>query len=277
MAQISQIPNQMPMPGTQAAQQPWYSKLFLGTPARTETFSRYSDPNIQKSLNDQVMQLLQGNGQSPMEQQTMRQFQSDIVPSITEKFLGSGQSRNTGSLPATLGAAGSGLAQDLQSQRMNQLMQFLQASQGENAYFPAEGGLAHQIIPAAAKIGAAYLNPAGEGLDWIKSLFGGQSPQQEAPKQSGFQEQIQPQEMGGNTAQPSSHDTALQKLITSLIEKNTPQAPGFTPASPNESNPNLYRLGGSYVPANQQGNILNLLLQAIAGNKSGGLNLKPNV
>lgn len=255
------------------------SQSLLGQPARTEQQSMYT-PEIQNQLNDQIMQLLQGKGQSPFEQQTMKQFHSQIVPSITEKFLGSGQERNTGSLPATLGAAGAGLAQDLQSQRQNSLLQLLNAGKQETNLYKSQPGLIDNLIPALTELGKAYFQSQGQNkeTDKIESIIAelkkmsGQSD--DTPESTNTFERSYAEKAPISL---SPQDSALQKLIDSLIEKNTPQSPSFTQAAPYESNPNFYQLGGKAVPANQQGNITNLLLQALAANRPGGLKLQPNI
>lgn len=105
----------------------------------------------------------------PLEQQAMTQFQSEIIPSIAERFAGTG-ARNSSAFQSALGQAGSGLAQNLaalkaqygyqsslnrQQNALNMLGMGLRPS-FENVFRPETQGLFGGLIPSLGQ-GAGQL------------------------------------------------------------------------------------------------------------------------
>lgn len=246
--------------GEQINKSPTAKNFLFGQPARTELMSRYT-PEIQQSLNQNILQYLQGQGTSPMQQQATRQFQSDIIPAIAERFAGRGAS---GALQGKLGAAGAGLAENLQARRFQELMSLLQAGGQETNYFPAQPGLAQFLPQAAIELGKAYLTGGASlpatGLSALQGLFGGQSGQPtEGPRPLTSAPSFAGTETQASTFTP--RDTALQNLIDSILGRQIPglQKQGEMIPSP-ETQPGSYRLGGNALTQQLQNPVLQQVL-----------------
>jgi hypothetical protein len=253
----------------------WGSRLFAGTPAYTQQFSRYT-PEIQQDLNQQIQQLLSGQGKTPMEQQTLRQFKSDILPNINERYAGMGASSSQNAAQEN---AGSNLAQNLQGDRLQMLMQLLQAGQQENTYFKSQPGIAQQIIPAAAQVAGAYFNPGGGILDQIKNMFGGGGAQEGQNGQEGIQPSQQQQYNAPQ--QLNARDRATQSIFDQLIAHNAgniyPKQQQGNPTDPfSFQGKPTYQLGGPGTRSVKPGtnNLLwlqNYLQSQRPGGPQGGL------
>jgi len=157
--------------------------FLTGTPAQTQQFQRFN-PQQQNVLNQLLSQGFSGlqNQQqfdfNPIEQQAKQQFQSDIVPSIAERFTAMGSGPRSSNFAATLGGAGAGLAQSLaalksqiglqqQGQQQNLLQNLLQLGltpQFENAYTPEQPGFAESA-------GAPILQGLGQALPYLLPLL----------------------------------------------------------------------------------------------------------
>lgn len=94
----------------------------------------------------------------PIRDKALADFQSNVIPSIAERFAGT--SRRSSGLEGALGAAGAGLSRDLGAleqgfgqQNRNQLLQLLQLGtqpQYDNAYKTRQPGFGENLTVSAA-------------------------------------------------------------------------------------------------------------------------------
>jgi hypothetical protein len=121
------------------------------------------DPQTMQGLHQLLSMGLQGWGQNqpdfgPIKQNALNTFNSDIVPTIAERFAGT--SRRSSGLEGSLGAAGAGLASNLGAMEQgfnqnnrSQLLQLLQLGtqpQYDNAYKTRQPGFAENLATSAA-------------------------------------------------------------------------------------------------------------------------------
>jgi hypothetical protein len=175
-----------------------FSQLFMGAPARIEQAQRYN-PQQQNAFQSVLGQGLQGlqnpyAGFEPIAQRAQSQFYQQTVPTLAERFAGSGS--NALSSPAfasQIGQAGSGLAEGLaalqsqygmqnRAQSLSMLQQGL-TPQFENIPMAGEGGALDSLLPLLAKLaihgGSAYATGGTSAvptaiMELMKLLSGGQ-------------------------------------------------------------------------------------------------------
>lgn len=91
---------------------------------------------LQDNLINHIQSLLSGQGGlSPISQNAQRRFNTQTVPGLAERFssLGSGGSQNSSAFQGALGAAGSGLQQELAGLDMNLILQLLGPALGQSS------------------------------------------------------------------------------------------------------------------------------------------------
>lgn len=164
--------------------------FFAGTPAGIQQVNKYNPQ--QQGARQQVLGMgLQGlqnpyQGFDPIEQRARSQFQQQTIPSLAERFTSMGGGQNSLSSPAftsQLGQAGAGLEEGLAAlrsqyglQNRSQLMELLgYGLQPEFDNFSVEGqqGALHQLLPIAARAGAAYLTGGGSEIMQLLQLLQG--------------------------------------------------------------------------------------------------------
>lgn len=141
------------------------------------------NPQQQMLMDWLLSQGKQGLGQDaefnfePIEKQAMTQFNSQIIPSIAERFAGTG-ARNSSAFQSALGQAGAGLAENLAALKAQYGFQGAQNRQQnalnmlgmglrptfENLYSEESPGLLGGLLPSLSHYGAQY---------GMQSLFGG--------------------------------------------------------------------------------------------------------
>lgn len=136
--------------------------FFTGTPARTETFQRFTpqQQSLQNQAIGQLMSYLGGGagGFAPIEQRARTQFQTQTIPGLAERFTALGGGQRSSAFQGALGQAGAGLEETLaalQSQhqlgQQGLLGQLAFQPSFEQAYFPREPGFAESAIPDVFK------------------------------------------------------------------------------------------------------------------------------
>lgn len=156
---------------------------IFGSSPQVQQLQRFSpsQQNLQNQTIQQALGLLQGNASTPLQQQSMRRFQTQTIPSIAERFtaLGAG-GQNSSAFQGALGSAGAGLEQDLNAQGFQQLMQLLGHSfqpSFENVITPGQPGLFHGLAGGVGQglgsLGGAYLSGGGNLLLQLLSLLRG--------------------------------------------------------------------------------------------------------
>ncbi len=181
---------------------PSVSELFASTPANTERIQKYSQPQ-QDLLNQLTGLASQQLGKSqqpfnfaPIAQQARKQFATQTVPSIAERFTAMGGDSRLGSsgFAGQIGAAGSQLEEALaslksqvglqQQGRQDQMLQMLLGGalqpQFESVFTPKQPGVGAQITAPAIMLALSHLLPGlgnllGKGIGGLSSLFGGGS------------------------------------------------------------------------------------------------------
>lgn len=138
-------------------------QFLLGTPERFERIQRF-EPNQVSALNNLLsmsQQRMQDPhaGFAPIQEQQMRNFQQNIIPSIAERFAGAGALNSSG-FQGALGGAGADLASNLaalQSQyglqnRAQSLAEFQtgMTPQNEIGYFRRQPGAGESTLTALA-------------------------------------------------------------------------------------------------------------------------------
>lgn len=153
-----------------------FSQFFLGSPSQAQQLPNVTDE--QKQLLDQIL----GRVQSPLssgfqnlqnilggspeafsafERPAMRQFQEEIIPSITERFAGLGAGSSSG-LQQTLARSGERLSENLAAQRsglqgqaLSQLMGLLGTGLSPQfQYLKKEGS--EGVLPSILSLLGAY-------------------------------------------------------------------------------------------------------------------------
>jgi hypothetical protein len=141
--------------------------LLVGSPGHTELSPKLNpqQQQLQSLAGTQASSLLQNLGQNkfnfaPIAQQARTNFQTKTIPSIANRFAGLG-AQGSGAYQHALGSAGAGLEEGLaalqakydfaqggqdQQLLLALLSQALQPQQ-DNIYYPAQGGLAQQLLP----------------------------------------------------------------------------------------------------------------------------------
>lgn len=149
------------------------SPSFLhGRPAQLASINKYN-PQQQSVLSNLLGSGLQGlqnpyEGFAPIAQQARSQFQRQTVPTLAERFAGSGNNAlSSGAFASQLGEAGAGLEQGLAAlqaqyglQNRGQLLQQLGMGltpQYEHQYMPREQGFWEPFL-------AQLLSQGGESL-----------------------------------------------------------------------------------------------------------------
>jgi hypothetical protein len=147
--------------------------LMYGNPASAQQFSTISPEQrgVKQAAGNQALQYLQqfGGGEfgkSPLAQQALKNFQTETIPGLAERFtagFGPGAQRSSG-FQGALGEAGAdlqgGLAALEQQFGASILPQLLGASGGsefENYITPADTGLQGQALEAVEGLIRAYL------------------------------------------------------------------------------------------------------------------------
>lgn len=157
-------------------------QFLLGTPERFERIQRF-EPNQVSAMNNLLsmsQQRMQDPyaGFAPIQEQQMRNFQQNIIPSIAERFAGAG-ALNSSAFQGALGGAGADLASNLaalQSQyglqnRAQSLAEFQtgMTPQSEIGYFRRQPGAGESALTALAgnpelwKMIGSYMGGSGEG------------------------------------------------------------------------------------------------------------------
>jgi len=157
--------------------------FLTGTPAQTQKFERFSQP--QAAAQNQALQMglsglqnLKPFDFAPIAQQAKTRFQTDIAPSIAERFTAMGSGPRSSNYAPALAAAGSNLQKDLaalqaqyefagQGQQQNLLQNLLQIGltpQYETAYEQRTPGFAESA-------GVPILQGLGQSLPYLLPLL----------------------------------------------------------------------------------------------------------
>lgn len=163
-----------------------FRTFLMGSPGRMEQ-TPILGADQRSAMGDMLGQARQGIAEhkfnaAPMLQQARNRFNQQTIPSLAERFtsMGSGGQRSS-AFAGSLGAAGSGLEQDLASleqqfnmQDRGQLMQLLSMAlrpQFENTYMASTPGFLHGL----ASGGGQVMGAAGGSslLPMILRLLGG--------------------------------------------------------------------------------------------------------
>lgn len=176
-----------------------FSQFFLGSPAQARQLPTMTEQQ-QQILNQlltnigspitsgiQNLQNILGGGPgafSEFERPSMRQFQEEIIPSLTERFAGLGAGSSSG-FQQTLARAGERLSENLaaqraglQSQALGQLQNLLGAGltpQFQYTQTPGTQGLLPQLLQS---LGGAASFGLGGGL---ANLLGRRNPSSPSP------------------------------------------------------------------------------------------------
>ena len=190
--------------------------IFTGHNASAQQFKTITpfQGQVKGAAGNQAMQYLQqlGGGkfgQSPLALQALRNFETQTVPGLAERFtshFGSGSQRGSG-FQGALGQAGgelqgglAALEQQFASQILPQLFQSSLSPEFENAITQGDTGIVGQILPFLANIIAAYFGGPGGAAAAAGNIAsgGGQTPQ---PKTT-ISKQPQPSFTGVGQPQP---------------------------------------------------------------------------
>jgi len=163
------------------------SDFFMGSPRRAEQLPRYSPETsaIFSQLLQQGMKGLQNPqaGFDPIENKARSDFQQKTLPSLLERFTGTGGALSSPILGSQIGAAGAGLEESLAAMRaqfgqqnMSNLMQLLGLGltpQFDWMELAAEPGLFQQMLPSIGRVGTAALGGGIKGSQSGKGFFSG--------------------------------------------------------------------------------------------------------
>ena len=142
------------------------SEFFGGTPGRFEQVGRYS-PQQQQALNQLLSQAMSQAanpmaGFEPFAQQARQQFQTQTVPSLAERFTGTGGALSSPAFASQLGSAGSQLETNLaslgsqyglQSQgNLLNLLRFGLSPQFDTYQLQGQPGLVENFLPSLLKL-----------------------------------------------------------------------------------------------------------------------------
>jgi len=152
------------------------SNFFFGSEGREHQFQRFN-PQQQSAFSQLLGQGMMNAGPQGQEDRARRQFNTQTIPSIAERFtsFGGANNSNRGSSEFTgaLGSAGADLESQLASLRSQYGLQQTQLGltpQTENAYFQRQPGfLENAGIGLAQGAGQALASPISSGL----SVLGG--------------------------------------------------------------------------------------------------------
>lgn len=175
-----------PTPNQQTGASMAFKDLFRDTPASTQMISTLNPAQqaLQQQVVGQAGSAIQGLGQNgfsfaPIEKQAREQFHSQTIPSLAERFVGSGSGPRSSAFQGALGAAGAGLetnlaalgaeyglrGQELKQNQLNQLLGYgLQPTQSQ-VYSPSKpapyksflGNILGTALPAATNLGVNAL------------------------------------------------------------------------------------------------------------------------
>jgi hypothetical protein len=183
-------------------------------PSRVLPNATPQQQQLQNQSLSQALALLQGRGGlNPIAQQSQRNFYTNTVPTLAERFTAMGHS-NPGTSPAfaaTLGQAGSGLQQDLTAQQYG-LLALLSGlgNRSENIFQPEEPGFHENLLTHLATVAPQLLGSyTAHG-----SLFPPSAqihPQTQAMPPIKFPS-IPGYQLGGNPF-PPSHSSTLDQLL----------------------------------------------------------------
>lgn len=148
---------------------------FLGAPGEFQQQSRFTGqqsdllnqqilPSIAPML--QQLQQRQGQGFGPIAEQATKQFRTQSIPSLAQRFGSMGSSRGGSDYLHALSSAESGLQGNLAAlgsqydlQNNSQMQSLLLSLLGlgtqpqfESLYLPGSQGVIHQILPALASL-----------------------------------------------------------------------------------------------------------------------------
>jgi hypothetical protein len=131
-------------------------ELLFGAPSSQISTINPGQEQLQQSLIPILMQLLQGGepaGFKGIEDNANRNFYTNTVPSLAERFTAMGGGQRSSAFKSALGQAGSGLQSSLGALKsqfgQNQLSQLLGPSlQSNRAYLPATPGLLQSFAGA---------------------------------------------------------------------------------------------------------------------------------
>lgn len=165
---------------------------FFQTPGGAVEANRFNpqiNPQLQGLLSQTLGQLKTNSqgGFAPIEQQARRQFQTQTIPGLAERFTSLGDSaQRSSAFQGALGNAASGLESNLaalkgqhgmqQNQQLMQLLSMLLPTQ-EQVYKPEEPGFLGSFAPALGSIAGSALTgfglggPIGAGLGAGTSLL----------------------------------------------------------------------------------------------------------
>jgi hypothetical protein len=200
-----------------------------GRDAKSEQYSNYT-PEIQQQLNQQIQQLLSGQGKTPMEEQALRQFKSDILPNINERYAGMGASSSQNAAQEN---AANQFGKQLHAGRLDELLKLLQAGQQGTNFFDRVPGAADQLIPSLANAGFY-------GLD--KFFQKGKNGEEQPSQQQSNNQYTGPEPL-------NARDQATQSIFDQLIAHNAgnivPKQQPINPTDPFafQAKP-TYQLGG---------------------------------
>ena len=199
---------------------PGFWENIFGSAPRFEEKQLFNpqQQGLQGSLIQQLMAVLGGQGgNNPMSQQLERNFQTNVIPSLAERFtsLGGG-AQNSSAFQGALGSAAGNLQQDLAAQQYGQLQNLLGYAfqpQSERFAIPGQEGLLGQVAPAAlGAVGTFFGGPAG-GLagsaggtaisKLLSALFQQQQPVQSELNQGSYPQFQQFQKPQSSIGQPN--------------------------------------------------------------------------
>lgn len=153
--------------------------FLSGTPETVKQLQRFTpqQQSLFELLQNLGMQGLQNPNQlDPISQQAQKNFQQNIIPSLSERFTGStGGAQSSPAFASQLGQAGAGLAGDLAASQRSQLMSLLSLGltpQYDNYIQEGQPGFLSQLAPALGRAGMAWATGGGSELMSLLGMLG---------------------------------------------------------------------------------------------------------
>ena len=142
------------------------------------------DPQRMKALDQLLKSGMANTDIGALQGEARKGFETDILPTIAERFTGLGGGVRSSAFQGALGQAGSDLSSRLAGLRYQGGMQQLGLGlrpTTQNVYYPGQQGAMEQLMPLLLQLGGSYLGgPAGAMLGGaLGKTFQGQQQQQQ--------------------------------------------------------------------------------------------------
>ena len=207
-----------------------FKEQLMGSPGRYRTETNYDPRQLQNF--EQIGQMGMNNMQNPyqgfepIQNEAMRQFNTQTVPGIAEQFTAMGGGQRSSNFGKSLGQAGAGLQSMLAAQRAQygqnqQDFGLRQAGLGQTQkysmeYEPGQEGLLSKGLNLAAQAGMHYATGGLSGVPAMSNLLG---QGVEAFKNYGKKGQGQAQGQGTIAQRYASMPYEQQSLVNDYMGK----------------------------------------------------------